>query len=223
MIMTVGTIDIINMYANIALAFAAYLALYQIVVTRSTAVNNSKRESIRLASDLIGQYLGSFVSLTHKSYEYEKNNKLLTIWPKQRLINFTFEEAEAKVSSKILKHAYAQYEEINSNHPILSAYNLDEMNMLEMIANPFVAGVADCDSAFKSIGKSFCFSVESLWFHYISVRLNANRDLNFFSSTIELYDMWKSKIEKNELEFDKFEIDKKLSSIVTRDIKSLGT
>ena len=139
------------------------------------------------------------------------------------MINFTFEEAEAKVSSKILKHAYAQYEEINSNHPILSAYNLDEMNMLEMIANPFVAGVADCDSAFKSIGKSFCFSVESLWFHYISVRLNANRDLNFFSSTIELYDMWKSKIEKNELEFDKFEIDKKLSSIVTRDIKSLGT
>ncbi|MFZ2167727.1 MAG: hypothetical protein WAV50_02540 [Minisyncoccia bacterium] len=216
------SIELATLYFNAAIAIAAFLALGQIVVAKETAFNNSKREAVKLATDLVKFYLNDCVDNNRKSLAYKESKNIILAHLPVRLFFFNMEEVAKKVPKDIIKHSYALHKDIWDNHRELSRHMLDEMNDMEVLSSPFVSGVADSETAFKSIGISFCSSVELLWFEYAFYR-SFEEDPNFFSSTISLYNNWKGKMEKRKLEATKLEVEKEIARITSQDVKPIGT
>jgi hypothetical protein len=91
-------------------------------------------------------------------------------------------------------------------------------NALEALAVPFVSGVAAEGVAFSSIGPSFCFSVG----RYAPVILPlAGR--KHFQNLFELFHLWRTRIDCEELRERQKEISKKLGSVQEITIRPLGT
>lgn len=212
-----------SLYLNGFLAIAAWIALRQISIAKSTASNNSRRESIKFATDLVKNYLNDHIKTSNESYDFRKKNSIqyIELPPEVRLIKFTREEASKLVPTAIHSSAEKLSNEIWQKHENLSYLILNEQNSLEAIATPFIAGVADSETGFKSIGISFCNSVETLWFEYTSYRSNATES-NYFSNTIALYDIWKSKLEKYKLEEQRKKLEREIAGLNDTDPPLIG-
>lgn len=95
------------------------------------------------------------------------------------------------------------------------------MNRLESISSYFVTGVADEATGFGIIGRSFCDNVES---EYDLISMSRTEGtLPYWSNTVQLYQLWRPRLKKGELESEQDDISSKLSSLQTERLRPFGT
>jgi hypothetical protein len=217
------TVEIVSLCINAAIAIAAFLALGQIAVARKTAHDNSRRESIKLALEIINFFLKDFIEVNAKVAKYFMTHNIKQIQLPVRLTDFSLEEAESLVPKEVMVNAANLSRDIYKNHEELMFLMLDEMNDLEYVSAPFVASVADSDTGFRTIGRSFCHSVESLWFEYLDNKKPGSDECDYYLNTRVLYNRWKSKLEKSELGATKKDLENKLSKIPDDNSRVIGT
>ena len=72
------------------------------------------------------------------------------------------------------------------------------LNEYDVIASYFIFAVADEKLGFRLIGKSFCRNIES--YYDIISQLRTDSKSDHFCSIIKLYDLWKLRISKDQME-----------------------
>ena len=92
------------------------------------------------------------------------------------------------------------------------------MNAMEGFCIYFVSGVADEKVAFKSLSSTFCSFVEGLLPLLVPLTDGENR----FAATIQLFQIWHSRLESENLEKQKKELEQKLKGNKTQTIKTIG-
>lgn len=98
----------------------------------------------------------------------------------------------------------------------------DAMNQLESIAAYFCTQVADEQSAYPIIGRSFVRTVE---LHYDLLALSRpNPTSPYYASTVALYTLWKARLQYDELAHQKSEVQKNINSLPRdKPIRPIGT
>ena len=94
------------------------------------------------------------------------------------------------------------------------------MNQLESISAFFMSGIADECTGFRVIGRTFCGSVESSY-DLISIS-RQEKACPYWANTVDLYQLWRPRLTKAEMEIAKEDIEYELSSITTRTISPIG-
>lgn len=97
---------------------------------------------------------------------------------------------------------------------------LPMMNQLESISAFFMSGVADECAGFRVIGRTFCGSVESSY-DLISIS-RQEKACPYWANTVDLYQLWRPRLTKAEMEIAKENIEHELSSISARTISPIG-
>lgn len=96
---------------------------------------------------------------------------------------------------------------------------LDIINQLEFFSSAIINGVADESICYKPMVKSYT-SIIALFYPVIcDWRKN---DLNGFTNLIELFTIWNKKLQKENMEMAKQQLEQNIAEIQTRDIKSIG-
>lgn len=159
------------------------------------------------------RFLDNYIKAVNESYKYCKDKEIKRVKNITRLEYFTYEEVKTKVNKETFKKAVEQLRDLMNNHSNLFDDYLHEMNCLEAIATPIIAGVADSDTAFTSFGSSFCAGIENNWIYYAFYRNDKAKMEVSYANSIALYNIWKPMLEKHNLESSKKEIEKKLEEI----------
>ena len=94
------------------------------------------------------------------------------------------------------------------------------MNQIEFFSAAMTSGLADEELAFNPLAHVFCEFIETNYDVYCDLR-HGGRD-TMYTKSIELYEIWKERLESLELEKKQQEIDAKKSKMQHKRIKSLG-
>lgn len=208
-------LEIIYFISTPLLVLFAYKALGQIKMakdqieeSRTSRKLNSKRESYKLAAEKCDHFLNILI-------------------PQMNSIDKKLEKEESKFfdKSEVIIDNENIIVEPSTTEPealvklILDIPILDLLNALEGFAVFFVSGVADEKVAFLTIGRTYCNTVRK--FLPLIVPLSDNGE--HFVHTLKLFTIWNSRIEKDNLEKEKAEIDKKLKKTQSVKINPIGT
>lgn len=99
---------------------------------------------------------------------------------------------------------------------------LPMMNQLESISAFFISGVADECTGFRVIGRTFCGTVESNY-DLIAISRQKKEACPYWANTVGLYQLWRPRLTKVEMETAKEALELELSSISDRSISPIGT
>ncbi|MCO7223032.1 hypothetical protein [Pleionea sp. CnH1-48] len=126
------------------------------------------------ASEVVSSYMNDFLP---------NANKVCMEWEKQGLSNY-----EGTVNKDFF-HGNLKQNEIQM---ATDKFNTDgfiaSMNMLESISAQVILGVADSDTAFHSIGRSFCHEVSVSYDALCLIR--KYRRFNHWGNIVSLYNTW---------------------------------
>jgi hypothetical protein len=181
------------------LAILGLLIFYQIKIAKHTVnlmekqVNEakkhlkiiSKRDAALLATKQIEVFIEKLIPL-----ENELIDKMKSIdYPvfKDKIKNFTLGEF-VEWDKDYLKEFTNKIEK-------LEFMDLSLINSLEGFATYFTKGIADEEIAFSSIGNSYTYVIERLY-----PQISIYGDNKNYKNLIELYWIWKNRLEKSELE-----------------------
>lgn len=97
---------------------------------------------------------------------------------------------------------------------------LPAMNQLESISAYFICGVADECTGFRVIGRTFCGSIEN---NYDVISLCRREKAHaYWSNAVELYNLWRPRLEKAEIDIAMKEMEMKASLIHEKSISPIG-
>lgn len=94
------------------------------------------------------------------------------------------------------------------------------LNHLELVAAFFVSGVADERTGFRVIGRTFCGTVEH---NYDLIAFSRDKKkAAYWENTVQLYQLWRPRMTKAELDEDRQDIERRLSAISENSIDAIG-
>ncbi len=212
--------NIISPIAQVVIGIAALFALRQISISKKSISVQSRRESIKFATDLVKTYLSDIIALYNKTDEIKEKLKFLDFEGEINLQHFII--AEVNQSSEILKKHYHDALLMLDKEKSFAVAELDVANAIEAFSTPFIAGVADEKIAFDTIGKTFCDNIKNNYFLYCLARRRPDLERHYYQNTIALYNVWAPRIKKRQLEALKEEVGIEIGSINSKDIKIIG-
>jgi hypothetical protein len=186
--------------STIAVAVFAWRALAQVRIAgdaltqaRADLQVRSRRESITLATDMVGKFGRDVLPLVNREMlSLVANGIGIQDW---KLLNSEFVAgsiADAEGASKWVRDLAA--------NPENSFKVLNIMNELEVFAMPFGAAVADESVAFRPASEAFVQTVKNLAPYYVE---NRERNPRFtggrFEYTVDLFKRWQARIEEEKL------------------------
>lgn len=186
------------------IAVIAYFALGQIKILKAQVeeqkkalIVSSRRDALKLTADQVAFYCEKIIPLQNILNKKLKSEGI-TILEKFKI---EFEEGSIKVIPPKEEFSFKAFQLISSE--LVAA-----ANAMESFSTYFASGVADEKVAYLSLGSTFCNSMETLSPILIPIS-NGGRK---FSATLRLYSIWGSRLEKENLEKQKVEIENKLKS-----------
>jgi hypothetical protein len=198
-------LEILFFISNIVIAAVAFYALKQVRMMKADINARAERAAMEKAIDASSQYLNEYVPLFSVFFaEYEKNKLTSYEGP---IGDFT----PASIPKSFLPMTDKRYK----IHSWLAA-----LNKLESIAALFCTGVADERVGFDIIGRTFSGSVVSLY-DIISIVHNAKVH-PYFHNTVKLYQIWGSRISKEELQVARQGIESRIALIPNKSIDPLA-
>jgi hypothetical protein len=96
---------------------------------------------------------------------------------------------------------------------------LDILNQLEFFSSAIINGVADEKTCYKPMVKAYTYIVAIYYPVICDWRKN---DINGFANLMELFLLWNKKLQKENMEFAKQQLEQNIASIQIEDIKSIG-
>jgi hypothetical protein len=174
------------------LVLIAFKGLNQIKIAKETSRTNNKREAFKSAAEQCGIYADKIIPLV-KGLKNEK----LNFFDKFN-VNLTNKGFNIKVKEEIID------DDINALNT--SQYLTDLGNSLEGYAVYFNSGVAAEKVGFITTGRSYC-NVVKMILPVIGPEFKKGN----FKNLMILFFKWNNRIEKDKLEVEKKEINRKLS------------
>lgn len=169
---------------------------------------NSKRESIKLATEQCDNYMKNIIPDINELNAYLEETKI-DFFTKSKI---TIEQDRISVEPYINNEDLKKYLDINCIKKCLKV-----KNALETFSIYFNSGIADEKIAYLSIGRTYCNTVEKL----LPDIIFAN-DGEYFRNITQLFNLWYFRIQQEKIQKEKNELEKKLGSIQTRSITSIG-
>lgn len=197
-------LEIIYFLSGPAIAVIAYFALAQIRVAKTQLEEQkkalritSKRDALKLTAEQVTLYCDKIIPLQNT----------LDAKLKSEGIDF-LDKFEIEFESGSIR-VIPPKEDIKSQE--FSKFGkefVDVANAMESFSTYFATGVADERIAYLSLGSTFCASMKT----YAPILIPLGNDGRRFSATLRLYSIWGVRLESENLEKQKAEIDKKLRS-----------
>ncbi|MDD2698821.1 MAG: hypothetical protein PHF17_08485 [Arcobacteraceae bacterium] len=213
------------------LATIAAVGLYQLNLMKEQIKSdreifkiNSIRESIKLANEQCNIYLTTIIQKADNLDSLLEKKKMNYVFEKNH-IPYTIEKDKIKfenLNEKLKKLA------VIINDKEVAKEILSLLNSIESFSNNFTSKVADDDTAYKAVGKTFTDTVE----RYISLVVlpENSAKTKYYKNIIELFLLWKNRQEQENLEKELQEDIKNLKEKTERidksrkeKIKSMGT
>ena len=210
-----------SLFIQALIAIAAFVALRQLTLTKEGLITNSRRESIKYASELVTQYLNNIIPVINKLDTKLGVMGYTTFGKPMRLKFFTREEI-LSADSDLKIHFEKSSKLFMTNYDTLADLVLCA-NLIESFATPLIEGVADEKVAFKSVGKTFCDQIERYYALYVFARENGKADFNYYANTISLFALWSNRIRKSNLRDIEKNTRDLLANIPDKVIKPIGT
>lgn len=197
-------LEIVYFLSGPAVAIIAYFALAQIRIAKTQLEEQkkalkitSKRDALRLTAEQVTLYCDKIIPLQN------------TLDAKLKTEGIDFlEKFEIEFQPESIR-VIPLNEDIKS--PDFSKFGkefVDVANAMESFSTYFATGVADERVAYLSLGSTFCNSMK----RYAPILIPFSNDGRRFSATLRLYSIWGVRLESENLEKQKAEIDKKLRS-----------
>lgn len=191
--------------AGVLLLGGLSLTYRQVVLIKKDIQIRNERAAAEKAIEACDRYFCKYVPLNSAYYHDCKKAKLETY---DGPIGDFFVSSIPEV---ILKDCAPRYAQISW---------LPALNQLESISACFISGVADECTGFKVIGRTFCGTVESNYDLFaISRREKAHP---YWANTVALYQLWRPRLTKAEMDISKQEIERQMSSIIDKTISPIG-
>jgi hypothetical protein len=195
------------------LTLLAVAGVIQLFLTKRTLVISSKRDAANLSAQQLKDYSERIIP-TMTKYDFSlRKDKLQTV---------NIEISDFDVNYLIEKLGEEKVREIRLERMKYLVNQLNALNALESFSTYFTKGIADEQIAYSAIGRSFCFTIEHYFFE-ISCCRNSKVNDKSFQNTIDLYNMWKSRLKKEILTKEQEEILKRLNNINDEVINPIGT
>ena len=194
------------------LTILAVAGVIQIFIARKTLKVNSQRDAANLAAQQIKNYCEQLIPLMTK-YDFSlRDEKIKEV--KIEIGDFNEEYLEQKLGKETVM-------KIRIERMKFLVLYLDVLNNLEAFATYFTKGVADEEIAFSSIGRTYCSSVEGYFFEISDCR--NLKDEHSFQNIIDLYKIWKERLNKIKLTKEQKELLKQINNLHETKINPIGT
>lgn len=193
----------------------AYFALDQIKIAKEQLIEqkkalkiSSKRDSLKLTADQVSLYCNTIIPLQN-IFEEKKTRE------HRELLNsfkIDFEDNAIKVTPPKQDVDFTTFIQISKELVAVA-------NAMESFSTYFVSGVADEKIAYLSLGSTFCDTMNKMAPILIPLSNGGRR----FSSVLDLYSIWGSRLNSENLLKQKTEIENKLKTHSDFSIKVVGT
>jgi hypothetical protein len=203
-----------NIYflSGVILIITLVIGIIQISMAKKTIKINSNRAAASLAANQIQNYCTKIIELQNRLFFEETKTKVPII--KINVGEFN----QSYLKEKLGEPTY--FNNIKKRIPV-ALYVLDVLNAMESFAIYFTKGVADEEIAYSSIGRTYCNTVEKLYFDIASCLEDENN--KYFSNIRELYKLWSNRLKGEKLSNEKEQLLKELDKLKVEKIKPIGT
>ena len=184
------------------LAFLGLAAIMQLRLTKKAIVTSSKREAARLSAKQIDHYNNQIIPLLDDLFRIRLKEKIEDVVIE--VGDFNREAVESKLGKEETKKIIVA--RIKLIIPVLRV-----INSMEAFSTYFTKGVADEEIAYSAVGRTFCNSIEGLYFD-IATCLKKDEDSSF-QNIIRLYQIWSARLKKEKLYKDKEKILNQITTI----------
>lgn len=208
-------LELISLASTPIIAVIAYFALGQIKIAKEQLIEqkkalkiSSKRDSLKLTADQVSLYCNTIIPLQN-IFEEKKTRE------HRELLNsfkIDFEDNAIKVTPPKQDVDFTTFIQISKELVAVA-------NAMESFSTYFVSGVADEKIAYLSLGSTFCDTMNKMAPILIPLSNGGRR----FSSVLDLYSIWGSRLNSENLLKQKTEIENKLKTHSDFSIKVVGT
>lgn len=189
------------------------IGLVQLKLTKKAIIISSQRSSAQLAAEQVEMYNNNIIPMQDNLFIERSKEKVSKISYKQG--EFNRKSIYALLGEDTAKKYSFESGRLKTAIPFLRV-----INAMEAFSIYFIKGVADEEIAFSSVGQTFCDTIKSLHFDIAIVKTDEDAA---FQNTIELYKLWSSRIEKNNLFNKKEQLTNELNKIFDKKIPPIGT
>jgi hypothetical protein len=196
-------LEILYFISGIVVAIAALLGLKQVLLLKTDITTRNKRLSVEKSIEHLDRFAKTVSPLAQKYLQNIRGNGLS--FYNGPIIDFKKIGLKQKSDFELCKKK-------------LDLDPLDLLNELEVTAAAMVSGLADEKLAFNPLGRSYCDLVEKIY----DVICLCRDEEEYYSNIVALYQLWKPRIDKIDLEKQKQKIDKDLACITDKDIPPIG-
>ena len=200
-------LEILYFISGPVVAVAALIGLRQLSIAKRTASASAKRDAFKLSSQQISFYLNEMIPRQNELSDFADSEGLDLL-----------EKSEVSVDSENITISVEEVDDPVDQMKKLGPYVLPVMNGMESFAAPMVSGVAAESVAFAAVGRTYCDSVRRL----APILVPLAND-GYFRNVLALFYFWNPRLERENLMFQKAEIDSKLSKITRRHIPPIGS
>lgn len=196
--------------ASIGLVVGIWIGIKQLKLLQKDTKDKYKRAAVEKSIEYLNWFATDYI-------------------PKIDQFNHNISQSKLKVYSSQINPKFRFDVNCNLDQPETLEYLIktdeynarDLMNQLEYFSAALVSGLADEELMFNPIARTFCSFVEK---NYIDICYYRREETcEFYSNIIELYDVWKSRLKKIELESEKMKLENNISKISERHIQSIGS
>jgi len=203
-------LEIVYFLCGPLILIVSILGLKQIKIAKDTLKTSSKRDALRLAAEQCQNYCDHIIPLQNTFHQAVGKHNVLF-----------FKRAKVDISEGGCK-VQVRYEGITNKDMAdlekVSSETLAACNAMEGFSVYFSSNVADENTAFLSVGKTFCQTTQ-----YLLPTLAQDYERGYFKHLMQLFSMWYSRIEAEKLAKQKHGIEEKLKTINTNTCPPFGT
>jgi hypothetical protein len=184
--------------AGVLLLVGLLITFYQLTLIKHDISLRNERAAKERAIEAVTRYLSDYVPKSNKVYHAQKEQGLhLYSGP---VGDFSFESIPKPLVSRALKRGE-------------NTVYLPALNELEAISAYFTTGVADEQTGFQIIGRSFCASAEQLY--DIIALCRTDKANAYWNNIVRLHQIWRPRLSQAEMRATIQDLQTKINSMGT--------
>ena len=202
-------LEIAYFIAGIAAAIAAIRGLAQLKLLKVDIETRNIRAAREKAIEASNRYLIETVRADAALFDEYKQKGIKTAY-------------EGPIGDMTFKSLPASWYKNSGKFRFESDKVLPFLNSLQMVSSAFTSGVADSETGFKIIGRTFCASVQMRYDLICMCRHIEGAEHDYFDSIRTLYLAWSSKLTAAELASARKKIENQISNLSITTCESIN-
>jgi len=193
-----------NLYylSGILLTISLLIGIYQLYLTKRVFKITSKRAAAEIAVKQIDIFTDKIVPLLNNLFEAEKKHGITK--PKIEIRSFTRKHLVEKLKD-------SEFKRIKTEREKVMLLSIETLNSLEAFSVYFVKKCADEEIAYSALGRTFCESIEGLYFDISFLRPEGREDS--FQNIIDLFKIWNKRLKIEKLNTEKEVLNQQLKAL----------